>query len=70
MSAATNLIYDIGQRDGVWTMEALDWDTGESVFFHELGSNLIYNSAYAATEIGLGSGLYTGTTLGLLRLIP
>ncbi len=70
MSAATNLIYDIGQRDGLWTMEALDWDTGESVFFHELGANLIYNSAYAGTEIGLGSGLYTGTSLGMIRLIP
>jgi len=70
MSAATGLIYDVGQRDGVWTMEALSWDTGESVFFNELDSDWKFNSAYAATEVGLGSGLYTGTLFGMTRLHP
>ena len=73
MSAATNLIYDIGQRDSLWTMEALDWTTGASVFYHELGrgvTGLEFNSAYAGTEIGHKGGLYTGTALGMLRLMP
>ena len=28
MSAATGLMYAIGQRDGVWGLEALDFETG------------------------------------------
>jgi len=33
MSATTGLMYAIGQRDGVWGLEALDYDTGASVRF-------------------------------------
>jgi len=69
MSAATGLIYDVGQRGGVWTMEALSWNTGESVFFYEFGPELKYNSAYAATEVGLEGGLYSGTILGMVRVL-
>jgi hypothetical protein len=32
MSEATGLMYALGQRDGVWGIEAIDFDTGESVF--------------------------------------
>ncbi len=69
MSAATNLIYDIGQRDGAWTMEALDWDTGVSVWHAVMGHENHFNSAYAATEIGPGSGLYSGTFMGMVRFL-
>jgi len=70
MSAATGLVYDVGQRAGVWTLEALSWDTGESVFSYVFGPELKYNSAYAATEIGLAGGLQSGTLLGMVRLYP
>ncbi len=70
MSSTSNLLYDIGQRDSKWTLEALDWDTGESVFHHVIGPLPQYNSAYAATEIGHFGGLYTGTVLGVLRMMP
>lgn len=33
MSAATGLMHALGQRGGVWGMETLDFDTGESVMF-------------------------------------
>ncbi|MDJ0848586.1 MAG: hypothetical protein QNK04_09430 [Myxococcota bacterium] len=33
MSQATNLFYGIGQRDGVWGVEGVDFDTGESRLF-------------------------------------
>ncbi|MCP4418535.1 MAG: hypothetical protein GY805_18100 [Chloroflexi bacterium] len=33
MSEATGLFYGIGQRDGVWGLEAVDFATGESSFF-------------------------------------
>jgi hypothetical protein len=70
MSAATGLIYDVGQRNGVWTMEALSWQSGASIFHSEIGPDLKYNSAYAGTEVGLGGGLYTGTLAGILRVHP
>ena len=70
MSAATNLIYDVGQRNGVWTFEALDWDSGESVFHRRMNAGFWYNSAYAATEIGLNGILYSGTLFGMIRLHP
>jgi len=33
MSQATGLFYAIGQRDGTWGLEAVDFETGESEFF-------------------------------------
>ena len=33
MSATTGLMHAIGQRDGVWGLETLDFETGESVSF-------------------------------------
>ena len=70
MSSATNLLYDIGQRAGNWTWEALDWDTGESVGFYEIGEDTVYNSAWAATEVGGDGGLYSGCMFGAIGLQP
>jgi hypothetical protein len=71
MSSATNLLYGVGQgRFHTWTFEALDWDTGESVFSFPYGATPAFNSAFAATEIGLDGHLYTGTTLGFARMRP
>lgn len=68
MSAQTNLIYNIGQKNGAWTFEALDWTTGRIVFQYVLGRQLNYNSAYAPTEIGLNGAVYSGTLLGMVGL--
>jgi len=35
MSERTGLIYAQGQREGVWGLEAIDFDTGDSVFFEQ-----------------------------------
>ena len=70
MSSATNLLYDVGQRAGNWTWEALDWDTGKSVGFYEMGKDAVYNSAWAATEVGLDGGLYSGCMFGMMALQP
>jgi len=68
MSAATGLIYDVGYRFPFWTMEALDWETGEEVFHGVLGPTAIFNSGYAATEIGPDGYLFSGTVLGMVRV--
>lgn len=69
MSAATNLIYDVGQRDGTWTFEALDWDTGESVFHYDMGK-FWYNSTWAATVIGPCGTLNSGAVMGIMSVFP
>jgi len=71
MSAATNLIYDVGQDPlGGWAFKALDWDTGEAVFRYRYGTSPIFNSAYAGTEILAGRCLGSGTALGMIRMKP
>lgn len=70
MSAATNYIYNVGQCSGVWTIEAVDWDNGETVFSHRLGQEEWYNSSYAGTEVGIDGSLYSGTMFGMIRMGP
>ncbi len=70
MSAETGLLYCIGQRGGYWTLEGLDWKTGESVFYRKLSRNSENNSFYAATEIGKQGNIFTGTFGGMLKFAP
>ena len=70
MSAATNMIYGIGARDGVWTLEGLDWDTGEAALTVETTAFPTSNSFYAATTIGPGGTVWTGNFGGVTRFQP
>jgi hypothetical protein len=70
MSAATNMIYGIGARDGVWTLEGLDWDTGEVDLTVETTAFPTSNSFYAATTIGPDGTVWTGNFGGVTRFQP
>ena len=98
MSSATGLAYGIGQRDGRWGVEALNWRTGRSAFFAPARPHLCTatanryidaspsravlgevltelplsceNSFYAATEVGPGGAIWTGTFYGLTVYRP
>lgn len=70
MSSSSGLMYCIGQRDSVWTLEAVSWETGESAFYEILGSELKYNSYYAATEIGPSRNIINGAVYGVLDIRP
>ncbi|MFC2027969.1 hypothetical protein ACFLU3_04715 [Chloroflexota bacterium] len=70
MSATTNLIYSIGSRGGTWTLEAIDWDTGESAWYYEIGDKTRHNSAFATCEVGPNSTIYYGTYFGCIRIHP
>ncbi len=71
MSSETGLMYGVGQGPlGIWTFEALHWETGEPVFTFNYGFSSACNSAFAATQIGLDGHLYTGTLLGIVRMRP
>ena len=68
MSVASGLAYCIGQRNSRWTLEGIDWNTGESAFHKRMGYSPIYNSAYAATQVGPDREIVNGTALGVIRL--
>lgn len=70
MSTATNLFYCVGQRNAVWNIEALDWDTGVSRFYRPMTSFFIHNSFYASTQIGPFGDIWTGTTSGVVQVVP
>ena len=70
MSSATNLIYVTGQRDGVWTLEAIDWETGKVAWYYEVGGKSRHNSAYAAVQVGPDGCIYFPTFFGILRIRP
>lgn len=67
-SEESNLIYCIGQRKGVWTLEAINWNTGSSAFYQKLGRAVNNNSAYAGTQIGPRSSIISGTATGLIQI--
>lgn len=68
MSSETNQIYYLGQHEEKWTIEGVDWKTGELSFRYPLENAVKYNSFYAAMEIGYDGSLVTGTVGGALRL--
>ncbi|WP_444901672.1 hypothetical protein ACJJIG_20875 [Microbulbifer sp. SSSA007] len=68
MSESSNLVYCWGQRQGMWTLEAVNWDTGDSVFHIPLGYREKYNSVYSAAQIGGKGEIVSGTFGGVVRL--
>lgn len=68
MSARSNMFYCIGARYGAWTVEGLDWETGENRFQKLIGWNPLFNSFYAGTQIGSGGRIVSGTTFGVMEL--
>eukprot|EP00922_Rhytidocystis_sp_ex-Travisia-forbesii_P018632 GHVS01027662.1.p1 GENE.GHVS01027662.1~~GHVS01027662.1.p1 ORF type:complete len:683 (-),score=89.52 GHVS01027662.1:806-2854(-) len=80
MSQPTGVMYCVGKSTNIinevvsmgmtagWTVEAFDWSTGESIFSAETGGNLLYNSLYAATQIGPEKEIIYGSTGGLVRI--
>ncbi len=70
MSSATNLIYVTGQRDGLWTLEAIDWDTGKVAWNYEIGNKSRHNTAFAAVQVGPDGSIYFPTFFGIMRIRP
>ena len=70
MSSATGLVYGIGQRQGVWGLEGLDFATGERRLWHPTSPEPTENSFFAAAEIGPDGALYSGTFLGITIFRP
>ncbi len=67
MSADTGLVYGIGSRDGVWTLEGVDFATGEVALTVPTTAFPSNNSFYAATQVGPDASVWTGNFGGITR---
>ena len=67
VSSNANLVYLIGARDNQFTLEAMNWDTGESCFHYVIGGQR-YNVMYAGTLIDEAGRIHYGTPWGRVRI--
>ena len=67
VSEKDSTFYCIGKRDRTFTLEAIDWVTGEQKWFKDLGYTK--NPFYAGAEIGTDNDLLVGTLLGPVRVV-
>lgn len=70
MSAKTGLVYGIGRLDGSWGLRGVDFATGEGALWVPASPLPADNSFYAATEIGPGGSVWTGTAQGVTSFVP
>ncbi|MGI9294079.1 MAG: hypothetical protein ACR2PS_08865 [Pseudomonadales bacterium] len=66
VSNGSNRVYTVGARDGQWTLEALDWSTGESAFHYTIGSSR-YNTQFSGVLMDQEGRLLHTTIHGILR---
>ncbi|CAH0991711.1 hypothetical protein SIN8267_01825 [Sinobacterium norvegicum] len=67
VSQGSNLVYLVGARDNQWTLEAMNWDSGESAFHYVIGDQR-YNSLFAGTLLDENGRVHFGTSWGRVRL--
>lgn len=64
VSAGSNVVYGIGQRNGVWGLEGMDFATGRSVLWARGSLNPMENSFYSALQIAPDGSVWTGALAG------
>ncbi len=67
MAAQSDMAYTVGARDGKYTVEAIDWATGETARTWVLGSSR-FNSLYAGILIDMHGRLHYTSLWGKTRL--
>lgn len=68
VSQGADLVYTCGVRDGQWTIEALDWSTGDCRFHYVLGGSQ-FNTLGAGVMLDDDGRLVFGSMFGKTRLI-
>lgn len=66
VSNGSNRVYTVGARDGAWTLEALDWTTGQSSFHFLTGSSR-YNTQFSGVLMDQEGRIFHTTIHGILR---
>lgn len=70
ISEDSNLVYNIGVRGDVFTLEALDWQSGEPAYHYNIGASQRFNPFWGAvTLMPDGTVAYSGT-FGAINLRP
>jgi hypothetical protein len=69
ISIGSNQVYFIGARDNQWTVEALDWTTGQSTFHWVIGGQA-YNSTFAPIVVDERGRIFYGTAFTRVRIEP
>ena len=64
----SDLVYTCGTRDGRWTIEAVDWTTGESRFHYVVGGSR-YNTLGGGVTVDDDGRLLYGTIFGKTRIL-
>jgi hypothetical protein len=67
VSQGADIVYTCGARDGAWTIEGLDWTTGESVFHYRMGGPR-FNTLGAGITLDEEGRLLFGTIFGKVRI--
>ncbi len=68
VSEGAGLVYTCGARDGRWTIEALDWTTGDEAFHYVLGDSR-FNTGGASAIVDEEGRLLFGSLFGKTRIL-
>ncbi|MDO9235295.1 MAG: hypothetical protein Q7U28_04575 [Aquabacterium sp.] len=68
MSSASNRFYCVGAHNGWWTIESLDWTTGQGHFRKYVGMLPRYNSFYSQTQLNDDGSMIYGSFDGVVYL--
>ena len=69
VGVGSNTAYLIGARDNKWTLEAMDWTTGQTKFHYVIGGQR-YNVLFSGTLIDMDGRVHYGAPWGRVRLTP
>jgi len=69
VSIGSGQVYFIGARNNEWTLEAVNWLTGEPTFHYIIGGQK-YNNAFSGPTIDEKGRVFVGTQFGRLRIQP
>ncbi len=69
VGVGSNTAYLIGARGNKWTLEAMDWSTGKTMFHYVIGGQR-YNVLFSGTLIDMDGRIHYGSPWGRVRLTP
>jgi len=67
ISRDSDLVYTVGARDGLWTLEGVDFSSGEPSFHYVVGGAR-YNSLFSGVHLDQEGRIIYGNPFGKLRL--
>ncbi|NNC36083.1 MAG: hypothetical protein HKO02_01395 [Hyphomonadaceae bacterium] len=69
VSTGSGQVYFIGARDNEWTLEAVNWLTGEPTFHYIMGAQK-YNNMFSGPTIDEKGRVFVGAYYGRMRIQP